>query len=122
MRVVSDLLIVAGSAWCVLAAAGILRFDDIYARLHAGTKATTLGLALVVVGAALRLDPGTAAKLVLAGLLAFLTAPVGAHLVGRAVHQVPGATKIRIDTIDELDGNTGEGAGQPPDSDRGDDA
>lgn len=42
--------------------------------------------------------------------------------VGRAVHQVPGATRIQIDTIDDLDDNSGKRAGQPPDSDPGDHA
>lgn len=103
MRLVSDLLFVVGAGWCVLAAVGVVKFDDVFSRMHAGTKATTLGLVLILAGAAIRLDAGSAAKLVLAGLLVFLTTPVGAHLVGRAVHQSRGSAHIRIDTEDELD-------------------
>lgn len=102
METVSDLLLLAGTAWSVLAGLGMLKFDDVLSRLHAGTKATTLGLWLVISGATLRLGAGEAAKLVLVGLLVFLTAPVGAHLIGRAVHRAPGGAHIRIDTVDEL--------------------
>ena len=99
---ISDVLLLAGAAWSVLAAIGMLKFVDVFGRLHAGTKATTLGLALVLAGAALRLEGGDAAKLVLAGLLVFLTAPVGAHLVGRAAHHTRHVRPFRIDTVDEL--------------------
>lgn len=96
------ILLVAGAAWAVLAAVGVLKFDDIYSRLHAATKATTLALLVVLAGAALHLDGRDAAKLALVGLLVFVTAPVGAHLIGRAVHRSPGDTPIRIDTVDEF--------------------
>lgn len=102
METVSDVLLLLGGAWSVLAAIGVLKFDDVFSRLHAGTKATTLGLWLVIVGAASRLGGGDAIKLVLVGLLVFLTAPVGAHLIGRAVHRSPGSATVRIDTVDEL--------------------
>lgn len=102
LETASDVLLLLGAAWSVLAAVGILKFDDVFSRLHAGTKATTLGLWLVIGGAVLRLDTGEAIKLVLVGLLVFLTAPVGAHLIGRAVHRAPGRAHVRIDTVDEL--------------------
>lgn len=99
---VGDVLLVVGAAWSVLAAVGVLRFDDVYSRMHAATKTPTLGLLLVLAGAALHLDGGDALKLLLVGLLVFLTAPVGAHLIGRAVRRSPGEVRIRIDTVDEL--------------------
>ena len=101
MRLVSELLIVAGAAWSVIAAVGIWRFDDIYARMHAATKTTTLGVLLIVSGTALSLGGFDAAKVLLAGLLLFPTAPIGAHLIGRAVHHTDDAD-VRIDTVDEL--------------------
>lgn len=102
MEQLSSALLVAGAAWTVLAAIGVLKFDDVFARLHAGTKATTLGLILIVSGTALRLDLGEAGKLLVVVLLVFLTAPVGAHLIGRAVHRSPGSATVVIDTVDEL--------------------
>jgi len=105
-----EVLLVLGSAWTLLAAVGVLRFDDVYARMHAATKSTTLGLWLVLGGAAAQLGGDDAAKLALVGVLVFLTAPAGAHLVGRAVHRSPGDVPIRIDTVDEL---RDAGAGSP---------
>lgn len=101
MRVMSEVLVVVGAAWSLLAAIGVLRFEDVYSRMHAATKSTTLGLLLVLVAAAIRLEPGEAAKVLLAGGLLFLTAPIGAHLVGRAVHK-SGGPEVHIDDIDEL--------------------
>ena len=85
MDLVADLLIVLGALWFCLAALGMLRFQDTLARMHAATKASTLGVALVVCGTALQLGGTDAVKAVLAIALAFLTIPVGSHLVGRAV-------------------------------------
>lgn len=103
MDVLGDVLIVAGAAWFVLAAIGVCRFDDVYARMHAATKSATLGLLLVLGGAAAHLGGWQAAKLLLAGLLLFITAPVGSHLVGRAVHRNTGDAPVRIDAMDELE-------------------
>ena len=102
MQTLGDVLLVAGAAWALLAAVGVLRFDDVFARLHAAAKTSTLAVSLVLAGAAAHLDGGSALKLLLVGGLVFLTAPVGAHLIGRAVHRAPGDVHIRIDTVDEL--------------------
>ena len=104
MATVSGLLMVLGAAWTLVAAVGVLRLDDVFSRMHAATKAPTLGLLLVLAGTAMRLGGGDALKVALVGALVFLTAPVGAHLIGRAVHRSPGDVRIRIDTVDELDG------------------
>ncbi|HVM39810.1 MAG TPA: monovalent cation/H(+) antiporter subunit G [Acidimicrobiia bacterium] len=102
MRAVGDVVVLIGAAWCVLAAVGVLKFDDVYSRMHAATKATTLGLWLAVLGAVPRVAGMDAAKLVLVGVMVFLTAPVGAHLVGRAVHRSRGSAPVHLDAGDEL--------------------
>lgn len=97
MDVIGEILLVAGAAWFVLAALGVTRLGDSLARVHAATKATTLGMLLVLVGA-LVLSPGAdAVKLVLAIALVLLTNPLGGHLLGRAVEQNPGTAEVRID-------------------------
>jgi len=103
VNAVSDVLLLAGGSWMVLAAVGMLKFDDVISRMHVGTKATTLGLWLVLMGAALRLPPDDAVKLMLAAVLVSVTAPVGAHLVARAVHESPGDARVNIATTDELE-------------------
>ena len=103
METFGEILLVLGAAWSVLAAVGVNRFGDVYARMHAATKTTTLGVLLVLCGAATVVGSAAAAvKLLIAGVLLFLTAPIGAHLVGRAVHRNIGSAPMRIDALDEL--------------------
>lgn len=94
--------LLAGSLLSLIAAAGLHRLPDVFARMHAATKPATLGLLLVIGALATRTeDAGDVAKLVLVIGLQFLTAPVGAHMIGRAAHQA--GTEISPDTIiDEL--------------------
>lgn len=114
MDVVTEVLLIVGAGWSVLAAIGVNRFGDVYARMHAATKTTTLGVLLVLIGTATALPAADAAKILLAGVLLFLTAPIGAHLVGRAVHRNTGSAPIHIDRIDELaadlEGDAGDDA------------
>lgn len=112
MHTATQILLVAGAAWSVLAAIGVNRFGDVYARMHAATKTTTLGVLLVLIGAAIELEPMQAAKLLLAGLLLLLTAPIGAHLIGRSVHRNVGSAPMHIDSVDEFrDAEEDDGAG-----------
>jgi multicomponent Na+:H+ antiporter subunit G len=97
---VTGALAVVGAALVALAGVGVVRFGDLYARMHAATKAPTLGLLLIVGATAVEL-PGAAGKLVLAIALIFITAPVAAHLVARAAYDGPGG-RARVDADDEL--------------------
>jgi multicomponent Na+:H+ antiporter subunit G len=96
-----NILLVGGSAWMLLAAIGVFRFQNAYERLHAATKAATLGLLLILAGAGVQVGGPDAAKLALTGVFIFLTAPVGAHLVGRAVTHW-GVEDIDLNTVNEL--------------------
>ena len=91
--VVVGVLALVGAALVALAGIGVVRLGDVYARMHAASKASTLGLALIGAAAALAIDDA-AAKVGLAVLFTFLTAPSAAHLVGRAAH---GAEGIELD-------------------------
>lgn len=85
IELIASVLLVAGAVLALLAAIGLQRFEDVFARMHAATKPATLGLILILSGAALMLPiPGAVAKLLLVILLQFITAPIAAHLVGRA--------------------------------------
>ena len=64
---VAELLVLVGALLTLLAGVGVVRFDDVFARLHALSKATTLGFLLVLIGAAIALsDPNDITSLVLA--------------------------------------------------------
>lgn len=85
MELISAILMTAGAAFSLLAGVGLHRFDDVFARMHAAGKASTLGLLLILAGAALRLpDLGNVLKLGLVAVLAIITIPAGVHLIARA--------------------------------------
>lgn len=100
--VISSVLLLAGVSLAVLAGLGLVRFPDVFARMHAATKPATLGMLLVTVGAALRQEDGSnATKLLLVAAFQFLTAPVAAHMIGRAAYR-SGAGALDDLVVDEL--------------------
>ena len=81
-------LILGGAAFAAIAGVGQVRFGDLFTRMHVATKPSTLGLLLVCVGAMFRISgAGAVSLLALTIVMQFLTAPVSAHLVGRAAHR-----------------------------------
>ena len=56
MDTVGQALVLLGCALTLLAAIGVLRFSDVFIRMHALTKASTLGLLLALLGAAVVMD------------------------------------------------------------------
>ncbi|MDY7100078.1 MAG: monovalent cation/H(+) antiporter subunit G [Actinomycetota bacterium] len=86
--VLASVAILTGVALFVIASIGLHRFDDVYARMHVATKPSTLGLLLVLLGAGLRVQSGgDIAKLALVAALQLITAPMAAHIIGRAAHR-----------------------------------
>jgi multicomponent Na+:H+ antiporter subunit G len=93
-------LAIAGAALVLLAGIGVLRFPDLYARMHAATKATTVGIGLISIAGAIAIDGG-AAKILLAAAIIFITAPSAAHFIGRAAYRAEGIG-IQLDGPDDL--------------------
>ncbi len=107
LDVAGSALLLTGVLLTVVAGFGLVRFPDVYSRMHAATKPATLGLLLICVGAALVLDDGAdRAKLLLVAVFQFVTAPVAAHMVGRAAY---GAGVGALDdlVVDELKDDPG---------------
>lgn len=74
-----------GALLCVSAAIGLVRFQDLLSRMHAGTKPQVLGVLLVILGVGLRTRSGLdVGMLILVAVFQLLTIPAGAHMVGRA--------------------------------------
>ncbi len=100
--VLSGALLLAGVALSVVAGVGLVRFPDVFSRMHAATKPATLGILLVGSGAALRVDEGSdALKILLVVAFQFVTAPVAAHMIGRAAYRT-GAGALDQLVVDEL--------------------
>jgi multicomponent Na+:H+ antiporter subunit G len=75
----------AGSLFALLAAAGVLRMPDVFTRMQASTKASTLGLGCLLLGAALQMaDFGSSIRLASIGAFVLLTTPVAGHVIARA--------------------------------------
>ncbi len=98
------LLSAVGALFILLAAIGILRMPDLYLRISVTTKAATLGIGLVLAGAALYFNDFSVTSRVLAIILfLFLTAPVGAHMIGRASYLI-GTPLWKKSVVDDLKG------------------
>ena len=96
------MILLLGSIFCLVAALGLVRLPDILMRMHAATKAGTLGAGLLMIAEALfyqQLGVSLRAATVIALLL--LTAPVAAHLIARASYRSGVALSDRT-WIDEL--------------------
>ena len=86
--ILTILLLTAGAFFFLAGTIGLLRFPDVYTRLHALTKADNLGLGLLLAGLALQAESWTVvAKLLLIWLLILLTSSSVAHLVARTAQQ-----------------------------------
>ncbi|WP_019021898.1 monovalent cation/H(+) antiporter subunit G [Thioalkalivibrio sp. ALE23] len=82
---ITAFLLLLGSLLMLLAALGALRMPDLLTRMHATTKAGALGGGTMVVAAAVFFDDGAVTARALAIVVfIILTAPVAAHLIGRA--------------------------------------
>ncbi|ODN67289.1 MULTISPECIES: monovalent cation/H(+) antiporter subunit G [Methylophaga] len=77
--------LIFGAALMLLAAIGIIRLPDLPTRMHATTKSGALGTSLIMIGVAVYFADITVVTRVIA-IIAFiiLTAPVAAHVIGRA--------------------------------------
>ena len=94
--------LLSGAFLACAAGVGVVRFPDLLARMHAGTKPQVLGLILLLAGEALRVRTlQVVGMLVLVAVFQLMTAPVAAHMVGRAGYRTG---KIRSDLleVDEL--------------------
>ncbi|MFB6360276.1 MAG: monovalent cation/H(+) antiporter subunit G [Halobacteriales archaeon] len=82
-------LITVGSFFLTVGTVGILRLPDVYNRLHANSKATTLGAASIFLAGFVYFGPQGPGLTSLIGILfLFLTAPTGAHMISRAANRL----------------------------------
>lgn len=88
IEVFSAILLLAGSVFFVAGTVGLLRFPDVYTRLHALTKADNVGLGLVNLGLAVQAPHGLGVgKLLLIWGLVMLASASIAHLIARRALQ-----------------------------------
>nr|WP_310414411.1 monovalent cation/H(+) antiporter subunit G [Mycoplana sp. BE70] len=88
LALVVSAMLVSGGIFTFLAAVGVVRLPDVYTRMHAASKAGTIGSGLMLIAAGLQAgDFATLARAFTGFVFFILTAPVAAHLVAKAAHQ-----------------------------------
>ncbi|MEX0997963.1 MAG: monovalent cation/H(+) antiporter subunit G [Flavobacteriaceae bacterium] len=103
-EIVIGTLATLGTLFVLLAAVGVIRMPDTYLRISVTTKAATLGIGLILAAAAVYFSDASITSRVLAIILfILLTAPVGAHLIGRASYFI-GVKLWKKSVIDDLEG------------------
>lgn len=86
-QILAGCLMVLGALFALVAAIGIVRLPDLYTRMHAASKAGTLGSGLMLLAIAINaFDTSVALRALVAILFFLLTAPLSAHLLARAAY------------------------------------
>jgi multicomponent Na+:H+ antiporter subunit G len=89
--VIGELLALIGAILVLISAIGVVRFREVLARLHALAKASTLGVLLVLAGAAINLrDINDVTSIALAAVLHLLASPPASNMVSRAAYLASG--------------------------------
>ena len=102
---VGSILVLLGAAWMFLGTLGLVRFPDVYTRLHAMGLASTVGIALVLLGVLVHFAPRTVSVSLLAGLalvFVLLAFPLATMAIIWAAHR----TKVPLYSgtlVDEME-------------------
>jgi len=102
LKIVGAIFAISGSLFLLLASIGLIRMPDIYNRMQAGTKATTFGTLMFLLGVGLY-HPTWFPKIVVLILFILFTNPISSHLLARAAHYtgVPLSKKSVTDKLSE---------------------
>ena len=86
LEYIGFIFILLGVMAFLVSAIGLVRMPDVYTRMHIGTKATTIGTILVIIGAIFT-EPSWAWKLILLAVFILLTNPLSSSVIARASHK-----------------------------------
>jgi monovalent cation/proton antiporter MnhG/PhaG subunit len=94
IEVIVSLLLLVGLVFTFAGSLGLLRLPDIFCRMHATGKSSTLGVSSIVLASFIYFsvsEAGPSIKELLTVVFVFLSGPVGAHMIARAAYrtQVP---------------------------------
>jgi multicomponent K+:H+ antiporter subunit G len=97
LEVIVSLMLLVGAFFTLVGAIGLVRLPDFFMRLHAPTKATTLGVGgMLLASMAYALKDGVLLHELLITLFLFVTAPVSAHLLSQA------AIRLKLKSVARL--------------------
>ena len=104
-EILSSALLIIGATFALLAGVGMVRMPDLFTRMQASTKASTLGIGCIVGAVAIHFgELGITTRALATMVFVFLTAPVAAHMIARAAYFV-GVPLWEGTIIDELRGH-----------------
>jgi multicomponent Na+:H+ antiporter subunit G len=115
VEIIGGIVSLLGALLLLLAALGLIRMPDVYNRMQAGTKATTLGTMLFLIGIAVA-HPGWWAKVLVLILFVVFTNPISSHALARAAHHVGIRMSSRTVRDDLADRSAQAGEGSDRDS------
>ncbi|MBN2338742.1 MAG: monovalent cation/H(+) antiporter subunit G [Acidobacteria bacterium] len=108
-QVVSAVLLALGAFFSLVAAIGVLRFPDLFLRMHCSAKSATLGVSCIMLGAAVHFgDLISYTKAVAAIVFLLISAPVATHVLARAAFYA-GVPLWKGTLGDELSGHYDKG-------------
>lgn len=122
-EIIAGVLLISGGFFVLVAAVGILRLPDILMRMHASTKAGTLGAGLILLAVACTYgEIGIISRAVATIIFILITAPIAAHTIGRAAYKTgtsfwEGTIVDDLKTYYERTGMSGRKAGELPEDD-----
>jgi multicomponent Na+:H+ antiporter subunit G len=83
VQLAGTIVTAVGTVFLFIGSLGVLRFPDVYNRLQAGTKCTTLGALLTIIGVGI-MQPCWLPKTLVIALFILITNPISNHALGRA--------------------------------------
>jgi multicomponent Na+:H+ antiporter subunit G len=87
VAILQDALVILGLVIMTIGVYGVIRFPDIYTRIHAASKAVFLGVISILIATMLTGDSTMILRSILIGIFLLLTTPVAAHTIGQAAYQ-----------------------------------
>ncbi len=107
LDLLGSLILLSGTIFLFLGGLGLIRMPDVFNRIQAGTKATTLGTLMVLLGTAL-LQPQWSLKLLLIGVFLLFTNPLSSQILAHSAHKISAykSSRTRVDHLAESQENS----------------
>ena len=104
MHIIGTVITGIGTIFLFVGSLGVLRLPDVYNRLQAGTKCTTLGAFLTIVGVGI-MEPDWLPKTLVIALFILIPNPISNHALGRASRKsgVPLCDRSVVDKANEFE-------------------
>ena len=88
INTIGNFIIALGALFCLISVLGLSKFSDVFSKMHAATKTSTLGCGLVLIGTAFHIDGShSLTELILLVFFISLTNPISAHMIANLIYR-----------------------------------